>query len=189
MSITHLLDILFKFDYLSNYRYGIQQRIKKVAALNNFATLLRQARQEAGLTQKELADAVGVDHSYISKIERAVYDPPARDKVLAIADTLNIQGAGERVLFFLSAGCASLGDLESLDRQKQLERADANAAPFSSGAFFFPRTDELEEDSLIEEIRTLLRNSLSLEQRIESIRLLRSFVSWLRFQVGNDDVR
>lgn len=37
--------------------------------MSTFGEMLATARKEAGLTQRELAAAVGVDHTYISKME------------------------------------------------------------------------------------------------------------------------
>jgi transcriptional regulator with XRE-family HTH domain len=40
--------------------------------------VIKQAREALGLTQKELADIAGVDHSTVSRIERRIINPPAR---------------------------------------------------------------------------------------------------------------
>lgn len=111
--------------------------------MEQFAKLLKVARTGAGLTQKELASQVGVDDSYISKIEREVYDPPTRDKVIAIADTLAITDPTERYRFLLSANCAGLDDLEALqvDATSQGAVSEAVGAPrFGAGIPLVPRT-------------------------------------------------
>jgi transcriptional regulator with XRE-family HTH domain len=82
--------------------------------MRTFAELLRDARERAGISQRELAEKVGVDSSYISRIERALFPPPVRDKVLAIADALELSNPAERAMFLLSAGCASIEELEGL---------------------------------------------------------------------------
>ncbi|WP_117196065.1 helix-turn-helix domain-containing protein [Rhizobium terrae] len=40
-----------------------------------FARNLRTARQAAGLSQEALADRAGIDRTYISSLERSVYNP------------------------------------------------------------------------------------------------------------------
>lgn len=69
----------------------------------SFGKLLREARISAGLTQAEMADLVGVDNSYISRIESGSSDPPSHEKVLALVDGLGITDAEERKLFLLAA--------------------------------------------------------------------------------------
>jgi transcriptional regulator with XRE-family HTH domain len=80
-----------------------------------FADLLRKARERSGLTQKELAKLIDVDNTYVSKIERGVLPPPSREKVLKIADVLEITNKVERYHLLLTAGCAGIEDLEGLD--------------------------------------------------------------------------
>jgi len=46
-----------------------QQKVRKRADLVNSAVTLRTARRIARLTQRQLAAAAGVDHSFISLIE------------------------------------------------------------------------------------------------------------------------
>lgn len=59
---------------------------------------VRQLRKQQGLTLRALAEAVGVNHTYLSKIEndRAGYTPGA-DTIRALAD-----GLGEDPLEFLA---------------------------------------------------------------------------------------
>ena len=47
------------------------------AALD-FGAALREARVRAGLNQAELADKLGVDQSYVSRIENGVLSPTLR---------------------------------------------------------------------------------------------------------------
>ena len=81
--------------------------------MSSFAGLLKAARERAGLSQQKLAEQVGVDHSYISKIERGG-TPPVRDKVVGLADALGITEKAERAAFLLAAGCASFEDLVAI---------------------------------------------------------------------------
>ena len=77
----------------------------------NFALLVKTARKRKNITQSVLAEAIGIDHSYISKVERGLIPPPTRTKVLSWIDTLGIVEAQERMQFLLAAGCLSYEDL------------------------------------------------------------------------------
>lgn len=61
----------------------------------SFGQLLKGVRREKGVSQRELADGVGVDFSYISKIENDRMPPPAADTIIKIA---NILGISEEIL-------------------------------------------------------------------------------------------
>lgn len=56
-----------------------------------FGTALRQFRQAAGLSQRELATQVGLDFTYISKLENDRLPPPAADTAIALSKALNIK--------------------------------------------------------------------------------------------------
>ncbi len=55
-----------------------------------FATLLRRFRERADLSCNELARAVGVDPSYISRLERSEREPPRRRVVEGLASALQL---------------------------------------------------------------------------------------------------
>lgn len=54
----------------------------------SFAEILREKRRLAGISQRRLADAVGVDFSYISKLENGRLPPPAADTIVRIAESI-----------------------------------------------------------------------------------------------------
>jgi len=54
-----------------------------------FGKRLRELRIQAGLTQRELAEKIGVDFSYLSKIENGVLPPPSEKAILRLAEALN----------------------------------------------------------------------------------------------------
>jgi len=54
-----------------------------------FGRKLRALRRSIGITQRELANRVGVDFSYISKLENDRLSPPAADTVLKICEALD----------------------------------------------------------------------------------------------------
>jgi transcriptional regulator with XRE-family HTH domain len=56
----------------------------------DFATLLRYYRDRASLSCNELARAVGVDPSYISRLERGEREPPRRPIVERLASSLRL---------------------------------------------------------------------------------------------------
>lgn len=54
-----------------------------------FGQRLREIRKSKGLSQKELAGKVGVDFTYLSKVENARMSPPSEKTILAIAKALD----------------------------------------------------------------------------------------------------
>jgi transcriptional regulator with XRE-family HTH domain len=56
----------------------------------DFATLLRSYRDQAGMSCNELARAVAVDPSYISRLERGEREPPRRPIVERLAMSLRL---------------------------------------------------------------------------------------------------
>jgi transcriptional regulator with XRE-family HTH domain len=54
----------------------------------DFGPLLRDQRKARRLTQQQLADAVGVDFTYISKVENGRADPPSEETIRKIAAVL-----------------------------------------------------------------------------------------------------
>jgi len=54
-----------------------------------FGTRLRELRRQAGMTQKELAGKVGIDFTYLSKIENGVMPPPSEKVILKLVEVLN----------------------------------------------------------------------------------------------------
>jgi HTH-type transcriptional regulator, competence development regulator len=63
---------------------------------NLFGPTMRQLRREKGISQRQLAEGVGVDFSYISKVENGRLPPPAADTVEAICQFLGVPS--ERLL-------------------------------------------------------------------------------------------
>jgi transcriptional regulator with XRE-family HTH domain len=62
-----------------------KHRISKNSDLNRrFGELLRNAREDKGLTMRELARRSGVDATYISRVERGAVGPPRWPKIAAM---------------------------------------------------------------------------------------------------------
>lgn len=57
--------------------------------MSEFGIRLRELRKLNKVTQRQLAEKVGIDFTYISKIESGTMDPPAEDKIIRIAEVLN----------------------------------------------------------------------------------------------------
>ena len=54
----------------------------------SFGRKLKELRLRADLTQTELAEAVGVDYTYLSKIENDRVEPPSEKVILKLAEVL-----------------------------------------------------------------------------------------------------
>jgi HTH-type transcriptional regulator, competence development regulator len=55
----------------------------------SFGTLVRRERLAKGLGLRQMAGMIGVSPTYLSKIERNEFLPPAEDKVKAIAEIID----------------------------------------------------------------------------------------------------
>ncbi|WP_158301658.1 helix-turn-helix domain-containing protein [Paenibacillus mesophilus] len=59
--------------------------------MSGFGELLRSLRKQNKVTQRQLATLVGIDFTYISKIESGTMDPPAEDKIIRMAEVLRVE--------------------------------------------------------------------------------------------------
>jgi HTH-type transcriptional regulator, competence development regulator len=82
----------------------------------NFGNIIRQARKEKGYSQRELAEKLGLDFTYLSKLEnnRADY-APKEDVIRSLASHLDLNA---EELIFLS-GRIPQGDEEFLKQHYQ----------------------------------------------------------------------
>src|SRR4051812_13759766 len=74
---------------------------------------LRRARRALAMTQAQLAASIGVDPSYISRVERDLV--PSRKIVENILDALEITNPAERARFLVAAGQAGIQEVRELD--------------------------------------------------------------------------
>ena len=81
--------------------------------------LVRREREAKGLGLREMAKMIGVSPTYLSKVERDEFPPPAEDKVKAIAKLIGQDGDE---LLALAGRVAS--DLTEIIRQRPREMAD-----------------------------------------------------------------
>ena len=65
-------------------------RSLKERATLEFGPKVRALRIKAKLTQRELAERVGIDATYLSKIETRVKPPPTKKLILRLAQTLSV---------------------------------------------------------------------------------------------------
>lgn len=56
----------------------------------SFGEKLRQLRKDKRITQRELAKKIGVDFTYISKIETGALEPPSEKIIFKISKILNV---------------------------------------------------------------------------------------------------
>lgn len=56
--------------------------------MSDFGKILKAFRTKKEISQRKLAELVGIDFTYISKIESGTMDPPAEDKIVKMAEIL-----------------------------------------------------------------------------------------------------
>jgi len=83
-----------------------------------FGETVRQLRQAKNLGLREFAKQVGISPTYLSKIERDEFNPPAEEKVRAIAKAL---GQDEDEMLALAGKVSS--DLPEIIRSRPREMA------------------------------------------------------------------
>jgi HTH-type transcriptional regulator, competence development regulator len=84
-----------------------------MAGRKRFGALVRRQREAKDIGLREMAKKIGVSPTYLSKIERGDFDPPAEDKVRKIAEIL---GRNPDELLALAGRVAS--DLTEIIRQQ-----------------------------------------------------------------------
>jgi len=78
-----------------------------------FGARVRELRKEAGLSLRELASRVGIDFTYLSKVELEHVDPPS-DRV--ICDLARELGADEEEMLALAAKVSQADVREVVER-------------------------------------------------------------------------
>jgi len=56
--------------------------------MSEFGNMLKSLRAEKKISQRKLAELVGIDFTYISKIESGTMEPPAEGTIVKIAQVL-----------------------------------------------------------------------------------------------------
>ncbi len=57
----------------------------------DFGSRIRQLRTERGISLRDFADMVGIDFTYLSKIENGKVDPPSEEKIKVMASKLDVE--------------------------------------------------------------------------------------------------
>ncbi len=89
-----------------------------VSGRERFGALVRREREAKEIGLREMAKMIGVSPTYLSKVERDEFAPPAEDKVRAIA---NIIGRDADELLALAGRVSS--DLSDIIKQHPVELA------------------------------------------------------------------
>jgi predicted ATPase/class 3 adenylate cyclase len=76
----------------------------------SFGGLLRQLRDEAGLTQDELAEAAQVSQRAISDLERGINRTARKDTAILLAGALELDGPARELFIAAARGRASAGE-------------------------------------------------------------------------------
>jgi len=90
-----------------------------VLARMSFGALVRRERVAKEIGLREMAKMIGVSPTYLSKIERGDFDPPAEEKVKKIAEII---GYDSDELLAMAGRVAS--DLTKIIRKHPREMAD-----------------------------------------------------------------
>jgi HTH-type transcriptional regulator, competence development regulator len=90
-----------------------------MAGRKSFGALVRREREAKEIGLREMAKKIGVSPTYLSKVERDEFPPPAEDKVRKIAEII---GRDADELLALAGRVAS--DLTDIIRQRPREMAD-----------------------------------------------------------------
>ena len=75
----------------------------------SFGDYLRELRKAKGLSQKELAERVGIDFTYLSKIETGNAAPPAEETIRKLAKELKADA--EKLIFLAGMVPKELGEV------------------------------------------------------------------------------
>ena len=90
-----------------------------MAGREKFGAFIRREREGKEIGLREMAKMIGVSPTYLSKVERDEFSPPAEDKVRKIAEII---GRDPDELLALAGRVAS--DLADIIRQRPREMAD-----------------------------------------------------------------
>lgn len=110
---------------------------------NTFGQALRDLRRSKNVSQRDLANKVGIDFSYISKVENDRLPPPAADTIVKICMVLGVPS---------DALLASTGKMPS--EVKEMLSTSSSALQFIRQAHEMGLTDE-EWDKLTKRLKRL----------------------------------
>jgi transcriptional regulator with XRE-family HTH domain len=101
----------------------------------SFGELLKSFRERAGLSQSALAQAAGIDRSYICRLENGEREVTSRSLALRLADILNLSPP-EIDLWLISAGYISprMQKLANRGVSRLLEEINVLSENFDGGS-------------------------------------------------------
>lgn len=103
--------------------------LKPVEETDTFGSIIRECRRNIGMTQRDVAARVGIDYTYLSKLENDQLEPPSEATIERLAEVYCVQP--EYLLMFthrvpkslkakVRAGSLDLSRLVVLLGQRQL---------------------------------------------------------------------
>jgi transcriptional regulator with XRE-family HTH domain len=95
--------------------------------------LIREDREQAGLNLNQYAAAVGVSRTYVSRLERGIYDNPSPDVLVRIAKARPISLAD----LFVGSGYTVPDELPSIVSCVRTQHPDWPEAAFDEIAAFY----------------------------------------------------
>ncbi len=107
--------------------------------MSDFGDAVRIHRQALGMTQRALADRVGLHRSHFNRIERGNDPPPRVEKVLRLVDALRLNRSEAEVLV-QSAGYPTT----VLDAGGSLSYPSGSVTPTGSASLAMPIRDRLQ---------------------------------------------
>lgn len=81
---------------------------------NLFGVFLKEKRQEANMSLRELARSIGVAHTYILNIENGSKAPPGDIMLKKIANALHFDAQTAELFYDLAAMCKQNDDIKNL---------------------------------------------------------------------------
>lgn len=56
----------------------------------DFGAIIRKMREQHSISQRDLAERIGIDFTYISKFENGHQDPPSEDVIIKMAEVFGV---------------------------------------------------------------------------------------------------
>ncbi|HKD89161.1 MAG TPA: helix-turn-helix domain-containing protein [Streptosporangiaceae bacterium] len=121
-----------------------------------FGGLLRQLRNEAGLTQEELAEVGRVSQRAVSDLERGINRTARKDTAMLLADALGLDGRTRELFISAAGGRTSADDVMAAARGRL---AEGFAAPALPGNLPAQLASFVGRDRELTDVRALMRSA------------------------------
>src|SRR5690606_34461088 len=83
ISAALLFLLIYCIEYQLIFRYNVGRKVG--AYMVSFGVTIKELRLKKSLTQRELASKIGVDFTYISKLENHQLEPPSEEVIVKMA--------------------------------------------------------------------------------------------------------